>query len=70
MTILSSIPGRQENPLDRGTWRAVAHQVARSQTRLKRNPQLKECQAAKNRCENSAAAWRGLEEILKSNPTV
>ena len=36
MTILSSIPRRQENPLDRGTWRAVAHQVARSQTRLKR----------------------------------
>lgn len=34
------------------------------------NPQLNECQAAKNRCENSAAAWKGLEEILKSNPTV
>jgi len=34
------------------------------------NPQPKEFQAAESRCENSAAVWRGLEEILESNPTV
>lgn len=33
------------------------------------NPQLKEFQASESRCENSATAWRGLEEILKSYPT-
>ena len=25
-----------ENPIDRGTWQAVVHRVAKSQTRLKR----------------------------------
>ena len=25
----------QENPVDRGTWRATVHRVAKSQTRLK-----------------------------------